>query len=596
VRLHIARSRRPGDGYAYIVENYRDAKGRPTHRTVEKLGRVLDLAAADPAWREAAEARAAELTAAKDAARGMVAYDLTERADPRGALNWGWMLADAAYERLGLSSWLARRRRDKGWGVDVAAALRMLVASRVLWPGSKRAAAARQGRLLGGGFDMPLDEVYRALDPLCEEAARVQARARRAVAGQGEALDCVFYDVTNYFFEIDQPDPAQDGHDPPRGEAVRRRGFSKEHRQSPIIQMGLFMDASGVPVSYRLFHGSSPDSATLAGALGEFKATFGAPRVTVVADGAMNSAANLAALDGAGDGWTVASSIRKAGKDLRQWVLDPAGWSYQMDDEGRVASMSKSQIRVRALTWKDPDGRKHTKHVTEKVVARWSAAHAARERATRAEMAAKAAALAADPAKLKASNRRGVKKYVKQELADPATGEVASQPRLVTTLDQARLDKDAQLDGYWLCHTSQLDASDAEILGQYRELWKIEDAFRVTKTDLETRPVYVWTPKHVEAHFLICFLGLLVTRLLQAWAGHIPSGQLRQLLADAVATPAADGLYLVARPETWDVIDEATGVGTDRKWVTAEGLRARRRAWRQAFAPRLVPLRETTPA
>jgi hypothetical protein len=582
VRLKIDRAGRPGDGYAYIVENYRDQAGRPTSRIVEKLGRVLELEARDPAWRANAEARAAELTAGKDSLRGHVAYDLSEPAGEAGALNAGWLLADAAFGRLGLGPWLRRRRRDKGWGQDVAEVLRLLVVSRVVWPGSKRAAVANAARLWDGP-DASLGTVYKALDHLCEEAARIQTRARAALAGGGERLECVYYDVTNYFFEIDQPDQPGEGHDPARGDAARRRGFSKEHRQSPIIQMGLFMDASGMPVSYRLFDGSTPDSCTLGGAIREFKAQFGQPRVTVVADGAMNNGPNLAMLDGAGDGWAVAASIRKTTGKLRGWVLDPDGWTYEMGADGRVWSATKSKVRTRTVKFRGPDGKQASRKVTEKVIARWSAAYAAREAATRAEMASKAAALAADPAKLKASNRRGVKKYVKQEQADPKTGEVSDQV-LVASLDQDKLAADALLDGYWLCHTSHTDAPDQEVLAQYRQLWRIEETFRISKTDLEARPVYVWTPAHIEAHFLVCFLALVVTRLLQRQAGGLPAGQLKDLLAQLVLTEAGQGLYVVGRPADWDAIDEATGVDTNRRWATDASARAWRRGWEASFA------------
>jgi hypothetical protein len=392
----------------------------------------------------------------------------------------------------------------------------------------------------------------------------------------------VYYDVTNYFFEIDQPDPPGQGHDPARGQAARRRGFSKEHRQSPIIQMGLFMDASGMPVSYRLFDGSTPDACTLAGAIREFKTQFGHPEVTVVADGAMNNGPDLAMLEGAGDGWVVAASIRKTTCKLRGWVLDPAGWSHEMGPDGRVWSMTKSKVHTRTIRFAGPDGKKTTRTVTEKVIAHWSAAYAARGAAARAEMATKAAALVADPAKLKASNRRGVKKYVKQEQADPATGEVTDQVA-VLSLDQDKLDTDALLDGYWLVHTSLLDTPDQQVLARYRQLWRIEETFRVSKTDLQARPVYVWTPAHIEAHFLVCFLALVTTRLLQRQAGGLSARRVAELLAQLVLTEAGQGLYVTGRPAGWDVIDQATGVDTNRQWATDRTTRTWRRDWATAL-------------
>ncbi|MDR1152702.1 MAG: IS1634 family transposase [Bifidobacteriaceae bacterium] len=582
MRLKIDRAGRPGDGYAYIVENYRDQAGKPTCRIVEKLGRVLELEAADPGWRAKGEARAAELTAQKDSFRGVVAYDLCAPAGRVGALNVGWLLADAAFDRLGLGPWLRRRRRDKGWGQDVAEVLRLLVVSRVVWPGSKRAAVVNASRLWDGPR-VSLDTVYKALDHLCEEAARIQTRARAAVAGDGERLECVYYDVTNYFFEIDQPDAPGQGHDPARGQAARRWGFSKEHRPSPIIQMGLFMDAAGMPVSYRLFDGSTPDSSTLTGAIREFKTQFGHPKVTIVADGAMNNGPNLGMLAGAGDGWVVAASIRKTTGKLRDWVLDPAGWSYEMGADGQVESMTKSKVHTRTVRYTGPDGKRTSRNITEKVIAHWSGAYAAREAQTRAEMASKAAALAGDLAKLKASNRRGVKKYIKQEQADPTTGEVSDQV-VVASLDQTKLAADAQLDGYWLCHTSLLDTPDQQVLARYRQLWRIEETFRISKTDLEARPVYVWTPSHIEAHFLVCFLALVVTRLLQRHAGGLPAGQIKELLDQLVLAEAGQGLYVVGRPAGWDAIDEATSVDTNRRWATDATARTWKRGWSASFA------------
>jgi hypothetical protein len=320
----------------------------------------------------------------------------------------------------------------------------------------------------------------------------------------------------------------------------------------------------------------------LKGAISEFKAAFGRPKVTVVADGAMNNGPNLAMLDGAGDGWVVAASIRKTAGKLRDWVLDPDGWSYEMGADGRVWSMTKSQVRTRTVKYAGPDGKTTTGKVTEKVIAHWSAAYAARERAARAEMALKAAALVADPAKLKASNRKGVKKYVKQEQADPATGEITDQV-LVLSLDQDKLDADARLDGYWLVHTSLLDTPDPKVLAAYRQLWRIEETFRISKTDLEARPVCVWTPAHIEAHFLVCFLALLVTRLVQRQAGGLPAGQIKQLLAGLVLTEAGQGLHVGGRPAGWNAIDQATGVDTDRRWVTDATARTWRRDWAAAL-------------
>jgi hypothetical protein len=585
MRVEIVKSP-TGQRHAYIREGYRDRDGRPTKRTVEKLGAVADLEAADPGWRAKADARARELAAARTPATATLTVDLAARADPAGALNLGWQLAGAVWDLTGLGPWLDRRRRDAGWGVDVAGILQALVACQIVWPSSKRAAVASLGRMLAAP-DVPLAHAYRALDLIAEVSAVMQARARRALAGGGEQLDCVFYDVTNYFFAIDQDDDAdKTDHDPARGAAVRRKGACKERRPEQIIQMGLFMDGAGLPVAYRLFHGSTPDCSTLAGALSEFKAAFGQPRVTVVADAAMNNARNIVQLAGQGDAWVFAASIRKAAAKIRDWALEDAGWTYQIDRDGRLVSKTKSKTTVRTVSYKDGDGTKVKQRVTEKVVARWTADYAGRQRRKRAELAAKAGVLAADPAAWRAASKRGAAKYVRVEQADPATGEV-EESCPVLSLDQVRLEDDARLDGYWLLHTSRTGASDQELLADYAQLWQIEDAFRVTKTELHARPVYVRTPAHIEAHFAVCFLALLTARWLRNRLG-MPVGQIADRMAELSVSDAADGYFLVNRTRAWDRIDQALGIDTDKKWVAVSELRHWRR--RVAAALRGEPL------
>jgi hypothetical protein len=435
--------------------------------------------------------------------------------------------------------------------------------------------------------DVPLAHAYRALDRIAEVAGPIQARAREALAGEGERLDCVFYDVTNYFFAIDQDDDAdKTDHDPARGTARRRRGACKERRPEQIVQMGLFMDRAGLPVAYRLFHGSTPDCATLAGALAEFKAGFGRPRVTVVADAAMNNARNIVALAGQGDAWVFAASIRKTTAEIRDWALEDAGWTYQIDRDGRLVSKTKSKTITRTAGYKTDDGTRVRRRVTEKVVVRWTADYADRQRRKRSELAAKAGVLATDPAKWRAASRRGAAKYVRTEQADPATGEV-EESCPVLSLDEVKLEDDAHLDGYWLLHTSRTDASDQELLADYAQLWQIEDAFRVTKTELHARPVYVRTPAHIEAHFAVCFLALLTARWLRNRLG-MPVGQTADRMAELSVSDAGDGYYLVNRTRAWDQIDRALGIDTDKKWTTVVELRRWRR--QVAHALRQEPL------
>jgi hypothetical protein len=330
VRVQITAAR--GHQYATITQAYRDERGRPRHRTVERLGRVDRLDADDPGWRPRAEARAAELTRAARGARGVIEYDTAAPSARLPALNLGHLLAGAVWDALGLGDYLGRLARGGGWGLDVGNIAGVLAAARITRPGSKRAACEKAGLMaLADGFE--LRDCHLALDRLAEVSARVQAKTARLLdARRGGPARVVYYDVTNYFFAIDRGDPEPAGKDAPRGSATRQNGCSKENRRSPIIQMGLFMDADGMPLRFKLFDGNVPDTSTLAGALGEFKAEARAGAAVVVADKAMNTARNTATLAGRGDDWVFSASARQLDKEARAWMLDPAGWEWQDPD------------------------------------------------------------------------------------------------------------------------------------------------------------------------------------------------------------------------------------------------------------------------
>lgn len=555
--------------YVYIVEAYRDTQGRSRQRIVERHGRLDALLAADPDALTRLRQRAKDLTAARQARRGTISYDTTAASDGAQALNAGWWLVQAVLDRLGVERVAKTAARRAGWDIDVASILTLLVCSRVVWPCSKKATVERAGGLLGAP-EVDLAQVYQALDHIADLALTLQQAASAGVGRSAGSLATVDYDVTNYFFHIDSDDPNPAGKTASRGAATRQRGFSKEHRPDPIIQLGLFCDADGIPVSYRLFDGNVPDTSTLPEVLDEFKHAFAAERIVVVADKAMNTNPNLGALAQNGDGWIVSASARGADKKLRAWLLDPTGWT------GDHQSRTKSMIISRGVPVTMYGVANVPLKVTEKIVAHWSADSAARDRRTREEILTKAEALAADEARYRASTKRGIKKYITAETIDPTTGEVLTGQETSLSVDRTKADAEAVYDGYQLLRTSETALTDQQVADRYHQLWRIEQTFRVSKTDLHTRPVYVRTPAHIEAHFAICFLALLLTRLLERWTG-LPSGQLLSAIRGLEAVPVADAVYRIIRPTSWDVIDQAVGVSLDQSWATLTELRTWKR-------------------
>lgn len=567
---------RDGVEYAYIVEAYRDEQGRSRQRVIERHGRLDQLLAEDPDALAKLKARAKDLTAQRQARRGTITFDTTVASDGALGLNAGWWLAEAVLDRLGAGK--TARTFAKKTGADaseLARILSLLVCSRVVWPCSKKAAVERAPQLLGGPTNLELTRVYRALDQIAAMALPLQQAASTGLGRAKSSLGTVDYDVTNYFFHIDQDDEDPQGKTAPRGAATRQRGHSKENRPDPIIQLGLFLDADGIPVSYRLFDGNVPDTSTLPNVLAEFKTAFACERIVVVADKAMNTRNNLGALTQHGDGWIVSASARGADKTLKKWLLDPKGWT------GNEQLRTKSMIVKRSVPVTMYGVENVPLNVTEKIVARWSAHAAERDRLMRNDILTRAEALAADEARYRASNKRGVKKYITAEAIDPATGEVITGRDTSLSVDRARAEAEAVFDGLQLVRTSETTLPDQAILDRYRQLWRIEQTFRVSKTDLNTRPVYVRTPAHIEAHFAICFLALLVTRLLERWTG-LPAGQLLDAIRHFEAIPVGDAVYRLLRPTIWDTIDQTVGAELDQTWATLPELRVWRRDLTQA--------------
>ncbi|VOD06311.1 transposase [Streptococcus pneumoniae] len=316
------------------------------------------------------------------------------------------------------------------------------------------------------------------------------------------------YDVTNYYFETDIPDEtliSVDGEILKEG--LRRRGPSKEHRPKPIVQLGLFMDTNGIPISYKLFRGNQTDPITYLPAVEEVKKQFGIERIVVAADKAMNSSYNVSEMIHQEDGWLFSQKHRGrrgSSKELQTQILNPNDWQFNKE----LTFAKKSYLRERKLGTK-----KDSPLVKEKVLITWSKKYADRERIRR-EGALEYASQLTNAELFRQTSKKGGKKYLDLHYLDEKTGELKPFSPLVT-IDHEQVDFDAQFDGVNVLVTSEVGMTDEEMLEAYKELAKIEDCFRVTKTELESRPVYVWTENHIQAHFLTCFIALIHLRLLQ---------------------------------------------------------------------------------
>lgn len=489
-----------------IVRGYRDPVTKKVkHKSIQSLGYLDDLEKQypDPITyfkqiveemnkKEALDTQALSISLNKNAR-------LDIGSDNRKNLGYAALLK--IYQELGLDVFLNNRSRKLNSEYSVNAIMKLLVFSRVLAPSSKKRTVEGKG-LYFEKYDFTLDDVYRCLAFLDSIKQDIQLHMHKKITAQyGRSMEPVYYDVTNYYFEIDEPD------------ALRKKGVSKEHRPDPIVQMGLFMDSDGIPISYGLFPGNTNDCETLLPLLDDVKKTYDIGRLIVVADKGMNTASNIAYNIIKGDGYVYSQTVRGAHKELKDFVFDDTHYRWLGDDY-----KIKSRIYPREISLKDINGKQKKVRIDEKQIVFYSKDYDRRAKAERAPAIQKAYELVNNPAKYNRATSYGAAKYVKNLTFDKKTGEIITDGH-TPVIDLDKLKNEELFDGYYAIVTSELNKTDDEILNIYRGLWRIEETFKVTKSDFEARPVFLSREDRIQAHFLTCFVSLVITRLLQRRLG-----------------------------------------------------------------------------
>jgi transposase len=326
----------------------------------------------------------------------------------------------------------------------------------------------------------------------------------------------VFYDVTNFFFEIPDADEdveveVTDKDGKKTTETVvglRKFGVSKENRKQPIVQIGLFMDDNGIPISFGMFPGNRLDHHTLRPAMKKTVDTFGLDRFILVADRGMYSGTNMCHVTDAGNGYIVSKSLRKSTAAERRWAVSPEGYTV-------VSDKFRHKSRTRERTVYDEDGKK--RRIKEKVVVYWSKAFHDRDVFEHRKFLDFVERLRANPAgfRVTAAQSRSLRRFLKKDVVNSKNGEVLDGTKLVAMIDDDKLNEFNELMGYYQIATSELEMDDREVIEKYHGLTQIEDQFREMKGTLEARPVFVNTPEHIHAHLLVCFIALTMMRLIQ---------------------------------------------------------------------------------
>jgi len=497
--------------------------------------------------------------------------------------NIGYFILDSLYDKLGIYDVLTLHKSRSKIEYDLNGLAKLLVFSRIQNPDSKYRTWENKNNYL---FDITsskeLVEIYRALDVLCEKSDAIQKRMNLKISQSiGRDTDVCFYDVTNYWFETDGNDEdIKDAAGNVTKEGLRKSGPSKAKNRKPIVQMGLFIDSNGIPISFRLFPGNHIDQTTLRPAMKKTIDQMKFGKVIIVADGGLNSGKNLAHILSSGNGYIVSKSAKGSPKAVRTWILEEEGYRWNKEKTFK----SKSMIRERIV--KDEQGNSVT--IKEKIVSFWSKKQRNYAMHENKKFIDYLSEVIENPDKLK-DKQSNIKKFLEKTQVDKETGEILENAVSVLSLDMDKISEYINIMGYYTVMTSELDMPDGEVIDKYHGLSRIEDSFKIIKSDLEGRPVYVWNPEHIQAHFLVCFIALTMIRLIQhnvlvsqgketknarGWEAGITSEKIKHALSSWCADAFPGGFYRLTRPtEELRLILDSVDISPDIRIPTISEIR-----------------------
>ena len=445
--------------------------------------------------------------------------------------NIGYFFLNSIFNQLGITDVLNRIKNDSKIEYDLVGLVKLLVFERILNPASKKRTYENKDKYIFSVVDSnQIKEIYRSLDVLDKNSEKIQNRMNTKIKNSsiGRNTDLTYYDVTNFYFETmygdeDIYETDENGQyimDEKTGEVkIKKKGFkksgvSKENKKEPIVQLGLFIDNNGLPVTHQAFPGNMQDKNTFTHIIKNSINKSDLGRIVVVADNGMNTQENLSLLTDKGNGYIVSKSVKRCWKSYGSWAQDDKDYIEIKNSFGEIVFKYKSRIVKRKLKYTDKEtGEKHCKEVTEKEIVYWSKKHYEREVHQNKKFIEYLESCKEHPDKLKDKQRKS-QEFIKVIKTDPETGEIVKTKDVVVLLED-KIQKYKETMGYYMVITSEINDDDKEIINKYHGLSRIEDSFRIMKSDIEGRPVYVWLEEHIKAHFLICFIALTIIRIIQ---------------------------------------------------------------------------------
>ena len=421
------------------------------------------------------------------------------------------LLLERIMEELGLLNFFSSYKGLTKLEYDVYGFAKLLIFGRLLNPASKCATIRQNDDYYEPILnDFNPDNVYDTLSFMAANKDRIIRRINtNLVKKAGRSPEVIYYDVTNFYFEIEDADDDitnEDGEVLEKGK--RKLGVSKEERHQPLVQMGLFMDDEGIPIAIESFPGNTLDHLTLRPAMKKTIDDLDFSRFILIADRGICNYVNLLHLLDAGNGYIVSKSLLKSTKKEQEWAYADEGYKVVSPD-------FRYKSRIVKRTVKDENG--NSRQIEEQVVVYWSRKFEQRSIRENKRFLDFLEKLEKSPGsfRITASQSKSLRRFMKKEYVNQKTGEIVNSSDMRGFIDFEKVKEYRKEMGYYQIVTSELKTTAVDVIDKYHGLTQIEDQFRVMKGDLETRPIYVRTPEHIDAHLLICLIALIMMRIIQ---------------------------------------------------------------------------------
>ena len=534
--MYLKIAKRPKGSYLTIVEKYWDKKSKsPKEKTAKVIGYVDPDSIDYDDIISRYKLEAAQMTMEhKENSFKNITINLNEvlPSNYDDSKNIGYVVFKYIYKELEL---------DKFWKIisskyeieyDLDKIFQLMVFSRILFPASKKKTFENRYNFFESFDDFELEDVYRSLDILGEHEEELQKWIYdHSVTKYHRDLSATFFDCTNYYYDISKPDMDDLDDD---GNLILKRyrkyGPEKNHRKDPIVELGLLMDNTGIPLAYDLFPGNESEKIHMLPIINRARNQYGFGRTIVVADRGLNTSDNIFMLNGKNntehnprDGYIYGQSVRGADKEFKEWVLKQDEYKNtkieenDTDDETSMNGIFRHKSRIYPkkiyITREKNDAStvKQSITVDQKQMVYYSEKYKKKQKLERDRAVERAVDLIAHPKKYDKVSAKGASGYV-MNLAYTQDGEIVNKN---LALDPDKIAEEEKYDGYYSIVTSELKMDDIEIREKYRGLIRIEDTFKITKSEFDTRPIYVRTNEHIDGHFTTCFTALVLIRLLQ---------------------------------------------------------------------------------